>query len=64
MYFIEKYNLVLDHDTFRLGLDYWSITQQVPSLESTTTREYGADASEDGPLEPCDEVLSFAGSRS
>ena len=29
MYFIEKYNLVLDHDTFRLELDYWSIILQV-----------------------------------
>ena len=31
VYFIEKYNLVLFHDTFRLGLDYWSIIQQVTS---------------------------------
>ena len=29
MYFIGKYILVLDRDTFRLELDYWSIILQV-----------------------------------
>ena len=29
MYFIGKYILVLDRDTFRLELDYWSIIHRM-----------------------------------
>ena len=41
MYFIGKYILVLDHDTFRLELDYRSIIQiwvKVLSNQDSATR--------------------------